>query len=459
MLSPPSITPDRDKLLTLSKVLIGLFLLVGIALVYWSVLRAGALLARDDNPRRLEAAFRVQRGALLDAEGQILAQNEGPPERQRRSYPLPAGGHAVGFYSILHGTAGAEASFNSELSGAPDSALSEWWRTLQKVPQTGRDVQLALRYDLQETAVKMLDGERGAALLLELPRDGRDLAWVRALASAPGFDANTLDESFEELAAAQDAPLLDRVTQGQYQPGLLLQPFILAAAVNSGEIRLSDVVESANEPVTINGSELRCIAEPPQPATWADVLAYRCPAPMLGLADRLGAGGLDVAFSSFGLNRAPQFELDTAAVASAGVDDPLLAGIGQEDLALTPLQLGLAMGALAGDGRLPQPQLGAAIRDKSGEWQPLRLASEAGEAVTPATARAVRSILPQVDGVSEFRAVVLSGPAGSRNAWYSGIWHGEDADYVAIAVLENNPEQAEAEQVGRRLLALARESE
>ncbi len=448
----PPITPDREAILNLAKVLLGAFLLVGASLLFWGVVRSSVLLARDDNPRRLEAEARIQRGSILDSTERVLAVSEESGDRRVRVYPLPAGGHLVGYYSVLHGTSGVEAGFDEILRGDSPSFWAEWVRGIFHEPQVGKDVKLALDYAAQQTAVEALSGGRGGALLLEIPHDGSNHALVRVTASLPGFDANELDAMFEELAQSADAPLLNRVTQGQYQPGLLLQPLILASSIDQGVVSLSDTVEDPDRPVTINGTELRCIAPPPDPATWADVLVYRCPAPMQDLVDRIGTAGLDLTFSNFGLDRDPVLEIDTGTPADPPLQDPHLAAIGQENLSVTPLQVGLAMAALAGSGMLPQAQIGEAIAADGGEWEPWTLEGPLTRAVKAAAARAVRRTLPQENGIYEFAPVVLSGPQGSRNAWYVGILSGQDADYVAVVVLENETSQEAAQAAGRALL-------
>lgn len=450
----PPITPERDKLLNLSKVLLGAFLIVGASLVFWGAIRADSLLARNDNPRGLEAELRIQRGAVIDRSGMTLALNEGSSNEQQRRYPLPAGGHLVGYYSLLHGTSGTEAGFDFDLRGETGDFWAEQVRQTLHLPQTGRDVQLALDYAIQETAEEALGDKDGGALLLELPRDGENRAWIRAMASLPGYDANQLDETFEELGAAVDAPLLNRITQGQYQPGMLLQPFILASSIDAGIMQLGDLVEEAEQPVPVNGTELGCAGTPPDPATWADVLQYRCPAPMQALADRVGPGGLDVAFSAFGFDRDPILEIDTETTPGQPLADPLLAAVGQENLSVTPLQIGLAMAALAADGSLPQAQVGSAIADEQGEWQPWFVEGEIAQATAPATARALRRALPQENGVYEVSPLVLSGPQGSTNAWYVGIWPGEESDYVAVVVLEEGASEGEAAASGRAILEM-----
>jgi hypothetical protein len=79
--------------------------------------------------------------------------------------------------------------------------------------------------------------------------------------------------------------------------------------------------------------------------------------------------------------------------------------------------------------------------------------------VSAAAARAVQQALPVVEDITEFSPLVLSGPEGSTNAWYTGHWAGSEADYVAVIVLENSAEQTTAQAAGRSLLRAAQAAE
>lgn len=448
----PAKTPDPDKVRTLGTVLLVCFLLVGLALLYWGVLRAPAILARDDNPRLIEAAQRVVRGAILDRDGQVLAQNTGSGADQQRLVSVPAAGHATGFNSLRFGAGGAEAAFDVVLRGAPASEGAALWRAWLHETPRGADVRLALDTELQAQAAGALAGQHGAMLLLQMPHDQPGRANTLVLASSPAYDANLLDEQFEALAVDAGAPLLNRATQGQYQPGLLLGPLIAAYAVDQGLLRLEDEVTNPNRGVRVNGSTLRCQRTPPNPVTWADALRLRCPAPLQNLAEELGAEGLQVAFATFGLTRDPAFELDVMTSEEELLADPALAAIGQDNLSVTPLQIGLALAALGGDGKLPVPQIGASLIDAEGKERPLPAPGAPSTAVSPAAAEAVYAALPRSAGYTEFSPAVLSGPAGRANAWYTGRWSGAEADYVAVVVLEDSADEEAALAAGRALL-------
>ncbi len=433
---------DSRLLQETAVILIG-FTAVAIMLVLWSIVRAPALLAREDNPRLVEAELRIRRGAILDRNGVILAETSGAENDLTRRYPIPAIGPAVGYYSFRHGTAGVEAGYDAVLRGDSDNFLTEYVRRALHQPQIGRDVQMSLDAAWQETADSLLADHAGAILVIDL-----QTGEILALASHPGYDPNLLDEQFETLSEDETAPLLNRAVQGQYQPGLLLQPFLIAAALEEGLITLDETVTDANQPVIVDGQTVQCASPPPEPTTWADVLRYRCPAPMQDLANQLGAAGLDQIFTDFGFYAIPDLPLAAETAAPDPVDDLLSAGIGQDNLFLTPIQLALAWAALGNDGQAPPPWLVTAVQDPTGNWQPER---PAGQPLTPISgfvARDVAEVLRE-DGRTEYSALVLSGPEGSTNAWYLGLTPAPDPRYAVVVILEESHTAGEAESIGR----------
>lgn len=420
-------------------ILIG-FLAVAASLLFWSVVQGSAILARDDNPRLVEAELRLQRGFILDRSGIVLAQTIGEPDALIRSYPFPTIGPAVGFYSFRHGTAGIEAGLDAVLRGENESFTAVFNHQLLHKPQIGQDVQLTLDAHLQTAADALLGKQQGALVLLEI-----DTGNVLAMVSHPGYDPNQLDNLFGDLADDETAPLLNRAVQGQYQPGLLLQPLILAAAIDNGLIQLNDPVANANRPVQIDGNVLRCQTTPPNEPTWTDVLRHRCPGPMQSLADQLGLGGLDDTFNRFGLSTQPELPLNAETAVLEPLADPLLAGIGQDTLTVSPLQVALALAALGNDGRLPTPRLVTAVEDTDGIMQP-QPAITATHVVSSATARTIRQLLIE-DGSLSFTVSALAGP-DSSNGWYLALTPIDAPRYAIVVVVEDSVDLDVVQEIG-----------
>lgn len=427
------------------------FGLIALSLLFWGVLRADAILARGDNPRLVEAELRILRGVIIDRNGLTLAENGGTAARQQRRYPIPNIGPAVGYYSFRHGTAGVEESYNAILRGDGTSFWVDAWRRLLHKPKTGQAIQLTLDAVWQQQADNLLADHAGAVLLLELERDN-NLAQIRVLVSHPIFDPNQLDEQFDTLLADETAPLLNRVTQGLYQPGLVLQPFLLGQALGEEQIQLRAAAENANRPVALDGVVRRCAVRPPEPATWADVLAYRCPGPLLDLGSMLGTTELTRFFANWAFTTQPELALNTETPPQEEAADAALAAIGQDNLTITPLQAALAWAALGNNGRFPTLQLVTAVQDESGSWNPETLPANEAIAITPEAAQAILRALPTHNRVAEYSVLVLSGPEGSSNGWYLALAPATTPRYALVVVVENTASEETAVAIGRALL-------
>lgn len=442
------ITETRGRLKRLNSVILVAFALISVAIVYWAIVRGPAILGRGDNPRLIEAELKIQRGAILDAENEILAITSGQDEALERRYPLPAAAPVVGYYSIRHGTAGIEEAFDGSLRGDSDDLWANFWRQdILGEAQVGRDVRLTLDSRWQNEAESLLGDKTGAALLFSIP----DVA-IRAMASTPGYDPNQLDADFERLLADEQAPLLNRVTQGQYQPGLLLQPFLLAIAQRDGVIDLDETPEEPNSAVNVEGVTLNCQAELAQPATWVEVMRSRCPGPMLEPAGDMGSDGLLQALDEFGLLNAPDLEIATEGNEAPAIADLALAAIGQDAVAVSPLQMGLALATLANEGQMRPAQLVLAVQGPDGQWQSISPEDRSVQVVPADVADYVLELFNENEGISEHGVVVLSGPEGESNSWYLGLAPAANPRYGVVVVVEDDDQLSSSQTIGRALL-------
>lgn len=463
---PAALIPPRDRGLArrisrLGTVILSLFAIVAVGLSYWGIVRSEVLLAREDNPRLVETERRIRRGRILDRNEAVLAETSGPVGALGRVYPMTESGPAVGYHSLRFGAAGIENAFNSELSGQANDFWPEAARRLLHQPAVGDDVRLTLDAGLQADATMLMteEGATGGLVLLEITETGGEpVAEIRAMASLPSYDPNLIDDQFETLAADDPGALFNRAAQGLYQPGLVLQPFITAAAVDGGLLQLNDEVTDPFLPVTLHGQVQRCTAPRLEgdttPYTWQDMTALGCPGPLQALGMRLGATVLDDAFVRFGFTFPPILPIPTEG-RPAAITDPGLAAIGQEALTVTPLQVALATAALAGQGLRPAPRLVDAVAEPGGEWafQPAGQPAESVPATSQETAQALLQGWPADEGVSGYSVSVLSGPDGSRNVWFVGMAPAGNPRFILALVLEGEEDPAVGERIGRQLLA------
>jgi cell division protein FtsW (lipid II flippase)/cell division protein FtsI/penicillin-binding protein 2 len=434
---------------------------LALALGWWTIVRGPALTARTDNPRRALAERVNARGPIVDRNGVPLAETVGEQGDFLRAYPLgPAAAAVVGYDSPRYAQTGIEKSRDESLRGeAGHDALTTWWQHLtQGTPPPGLGVRLTLDAGLQAAVAHSLSPYRGAVVVLEASTGN-----LLALASSPGFDPNSLDADWEALTAQADAPLLNRATQGTYQPGMILAPFLLAQAIDNGLVSLDDPVESFLAPVAVDGEQLEC-ALPPPPAeialanpVFATALRYGCPSSFATLGRQLGAQGILRVVTTFALAEGALPELDAAGPGDGGLPplgDLRLEAIGQGALGVSPLQVARAFAALRSGGTLPGVRVVDALQSPGGEWVDAASATGARSAITRSTAMLILHALERESGgASAMGASAATGAGGRRLNWFAGSSPEGRPGIVAVVVLENGT-LGDAWRIGLQALTL-----
>jgi peptidoglycan glycosyltransferase len=463
---PMTLNARLEQLATVFLVAFGL---VALALFYWGVVRGPALSARDDNPRLVEQELRVERGRILDRNGAALAETVGEPGDFERLYDEPAT-PAIGYYSLRHGVAGIESSYDDVLRGGERTDWRIWWEELIHRNPVGRDVQLTLDAGLQGLANAALGEHAGSVVVLDAHTGD-----ILVLASQPSYDANLLEEQFEQLNADERAPLVNRATQALYQPGTAIQPLLLAAGLENGLIEMNGVVDDVTGAVRVDGLAVQCAVWPySYEPTLPDAMRYACPAAFAELGAVLGPERLGDAYSRFGLTDPLELPLAVAPATGPDLTDPegLLAEVtGQGAFTLSPLQLAWAMTAVANEGMRPPLRLVRRIGDDETGWEVVVPASqEASQSMDSATAgvvsRAMAGALPaqMVAGDSSSRmaahvGLAVAGPQNAYNSWFIGFAPlGAPTSvtrYVVVVLLERTDEVSVAAEIGIQMLMTA----
>ena len=433
--------------------------LLAAACGYWAFVRADYLRTRNDNPRRVLYEQRIVRGRILDRDGAVLADVEMADDGTvTRRYPTPKAAPAIGYASLRYGTGGIEAAFDAELRGEADrSAWQAAWDELLHRPPHGHDVQLTLNAALQTQAQEALASQAGGVVLLDAATGE-----ILALASSPTFDPAHLDEEWETLSEDPAAPLVNRATQGLYQPGAALQTIVLAEALDKDLANLSALATDITATLSVNGARLGCSTAPLEPYTLADAYTAACPAPFAGLGEQLGADGLTEAVERWALTSPPALEIPTEAadwsVETLPTTTALRAEvIGQGGLTVSPLQMALVAATLANEGMMPAPRLVLRIQDAEGGWQEHPGAGEPRAVLSPPRARELLAAWQRYDGdVAAHWGVAVAGEGRPPHAWFIGVAPATGKTrYVVAALIEHTAAPEVAVSVGTALLQAA----
>jgi cell division protein FtsW (lipid II flippase) len=208
---------------------------LGVVTGYWDIFQRDSLVSRNDNPRNVDAERSINRGAIFARDGSVLAFSQEQPAQAPfvpssyvRVYPINDVVPIVGYYSIQYGSGGIEAYDDAGLRSGP-TELGQLLHATQK----GQAIITTVDLREQARLTRALTGTVGAAIILDW-----HTGEVLALVSNPTFDPNTLDVNWDSLRERADAPLVNRATQGLYQPGALLGWIYAGGRGNATQTRL-----------------------------------------------------------------------------------------------------------------------------------------------------------------------------------------------------------------------------
>ena len=176
---------------------------------YFTVVSSKDIIKSPYNPRLDSMADRVERGKILDRNGNVLAKTDLTEDGSEYRY-YPYGdifAHVVG-YSV-QGKSGLESTANFELLTSNAFILEKLKKEFQDQKNIGDHVVTTLDVDLQTAAYHALGDNKGAVVVME-PSTGKILTMV----SKPSFDPNSVIENWDWLNSDADSILLNRATQG-----------------------------------------------------------------------------------------------------------------------------------------------------------------------------------------------------------------------------------------------------
>jgi cell division protein FtsI (penicillin-binding protein 3) len=234
-------------------------------------------------------------------------------------------------------------------------------------PRDGADVYLTIDFDLQEIA------------------DGALREAIRTTGAAGGDLVITDPNTGEVLAAVSRRPLggrtLAAVTE-PYEPGSTIKPLFLASLLAEGRASLSEVVHAENGRWTDPNGRVFTDTHRAGALTVRDALRESSNIVMAKLSSRIPPGEQYRYLRDFGLGTPTGVEYPSEAAGRLRAPGgwsrltPASLAIGYE-VAVTPLQLLMAYGALANGGTLMEPRLLRSVRAPDGRtleaWEPRAL--------------------------------------------------------------------------------------
>jgi peptidoglycan glycosyltransferase len=436
---------------------------------YWQVWAAPSLADRQDNALERVREFTVKRGRILAADGTVLAANT----RRRRAgktfyfrrYPHGTlAPHLVGYSTVGRARAGLERSLNDYLTGANTQLATLLENAVDRLGGgtiEGNDVHLTLRPNAQRVALRALGSRCGSVVALE-PATGR----VLVLASTPTYNANLVERDFAAIKRIRGAcrsadALFNRATEGLYAPGSTFKVVTMAAALDSDEYSLASTFldpgycieygRRVNNYDTSGGAGR---------VNFLQALQFSINSVFCNVGKDLGGVRILAKARELGFYELPPLETPSGERRESGLYkdgepffprnsfqvDPGRLAFGQERLLVTPLQMAMAVGAIANDGILMAPT--AVERIVSPERRTVaRLDRDrVGRALSAETAReltaAMRAVVAAGTGTAaRLGGIPVAGKTGTAETGRSGVnttsfaaFAPADRPRVAIAV-------------------------
>jgi cell division protein FtsI (penicillin-binding protein 3) len=343
--------------------------------------------------------------------------------------------------SLLRGEQGRGAVMRDAKGRRFDSPAA-----MRDAPRSGHSIILTLNRELQDIAERALHeaaeqtGADGGDIVVLDPKSGSVLAMASKRADTRSTASTALTEP--------------------YEPGSTIKPFVVAALLEHGRARPDESVDTRDGRLTIEGRTVTDVHKAGV-TTLTGVLQHSSNVGMALFASRLTPGEQYQALRDAGFG-APT-GMPYPSEASGTLREParwsrqsqVSLAIGYE-IAVTPLQLAMAYGALANGGELLEPAIVKEVRDPEGEVVYRHERRVVRRIMSAQVAATVRKMLVGVvsDGtgggahLASYEVGGKSGTArrvssaggyasGMYTASFVGMFPADDPQYVILVKLDN----------------------
>jgi penicillin-binding protein A len=461
-----------------------LFVALLLNINYVQFVEADSLNAKNGNRRVIDEEFSRDRGAIL-VDGKPVAESVKVKDefKYQRRYPSASlYAPLTGSFSYIYGPSAIERSQNRVLSGSDNRLFVNRVVDLvsNKQPKGG-SVELTIDPLAQKAAAEGLQrlgkDTKGAVVALD-PKSGAVLAMV----SQPSYNPNKLaSHKFNDVVKAyqsyekdKDQPMLNRTSQQTLPPGSTFKLVTAAAALENGVVRNLDDKVKAGTTLRFPGYGYTLPNENGSNCggdriTFEQALNVSCNVAFGGLALKIGQDKLAAQAAKFGFGTDP---LDGLAanpsrfrLGEDKLEPPQLgqSGIGQYEVAATPLQMAMVGAGIANGGDVMKPYVVKTVRSpnlrvlEQGEPQRYSQAMSGSNASklrdmmvsTVTRGTATSAAIPGVE-VGAKTGTAQSTPDRPPYAWFVSFAPAKDPN-VAVAVLVESSDTARSEIAGGRL--------
>jgi cell division protein FtsI/penicillin-binding protein 2 len=356
-----------------------MFLLLLVNANYVQGFETGKLASGPGNGRTFALQYQYQRGAIITADNQPIAESKHIPGVYsfQRTYPSGQVYAPVTGYDTPYSKTGIEQAEDRLLAGTdPRLAVRNLIDLVTGKPRRGATVQLTINSAAQQAAYKALKATKlpSGAVAID-PSTGA----ILALASYPTFNPNKyatlngtqLNKTDQRYRNSKQQPLLNRAINETFPPGSTFKIVTSSTAFSTGKYNPDSRYYAPTNlklPGTtnqlINFDNLPCDdgSNPSGNGTVPLIYAFTvsCNTVFGGLGMHLGGAALRQQANSFGMNRPLRIPLPVSPSNYPPVSNPdftAYSAIGQYNDTVTPLQEAMFAAAIANHGTLMRPYM------------------------------------------------------------------------------------------------------
>jgi peptidoglycan glycosyltransferase len=474
---------DMNKALRRTSVaVVALFVLLMINLNYWQGSQAGALQKNPENSRQFQGIFRIDRGQIT-AGGQVLADSYKIGGKRGKDYgrQYPANPDAfwpiTGVFMPSGQTFGVESAFNSLLLGRDKQYnVQSWFDEFVGKKPGGANVNTTIDPKAQQQAFKILQNgtdRRAAAVFVDVKTGA-----IKVMASTPSIDANTVAAGKNSKAAVDtfsaDArrpfnPTLNQAMNQTYPAGSTFKIIMSALEIDRLGLNENSQVPTPQTLILPSGHQLPndpgSTCDQGNTATLINAFAWSCNSTYGKLAMEAKSPAINTQATKFGFNSPINIggdsnKLDSAASTIAAGGDPnkitgddlARTGIGQQDMAVTPLQMAMVAEAVANNGTEMQPYLVQSVTTSTQHTLLSASPNVLGHPISSGTASQLQDMMRAVVGPqgtgSALAKYDIAGKTGTaetglqnnsvNDRWFVGFGPAHNPKY-AFAVMTEGP--------------------
>lgn len=441
----------NKRLIYVLMLFIAMFLFIVLYLVYFQLFRAQTLADNNHNKRNWVNENEIKRGNIYDRNGKVLVYNEKDESGNRiRVYNDGIINSAfTGYNSVQYGKSGLEKTYNNELLNVSDQPTSKIRDMVEKTG-VGNNLNLTIDQTIQEIAYNSLGDHIGSIVVMD-PRNGEVLAMV----SKPSYDPNTLDQDWNTLIQNNDAPLLNRSSQGAYRPAstmkIVSSDVILRSGINtnyydSGTVKIQNYDIKNYGDFSYGNVNLRT-------ALMNSLNTY-----FAAKVDEIGKKPYKDVAEKYMFNKNYKFDIEKINAKIPFDDlnqvDMAMTGFGYGKTRVTPLHMAMIASTIANEGKMMQPRLVRNVVNKDGKIIKESKSEVLSDVTSSDIANTIRDYMVDVVNYGTankayLQSVQIAGKSGTVDkkgggvdVWFVGFAPAYDPKLAFAIVVEDSDEIA-----------------